>query len=137
MKNKFNILLFSLFVIITSVAFSQAPEGINYQAVLRNTVTGTVIPNSTVNVQIKIISGTASGAVIYQEIHPGLSTNQGLVNLVIGKGLPQTGTFASIPWSTGGNFFVNTAIQVGGIGAERCPIIKTVFNGLILFGDEG
>ena len=119
MKNNIKILLFSLFVIITSVAFSQAPEGINYQAVLRNTVTGTVIPNSTVNVQIKIISGTTSGAVIYQEIHPGLSTNQGLVNLVIGKGLPQTGTFASIPWSTGGNFFVNTAIQIGGVGTYQ------------------
>jgi hypothetical protein len=106
-------------IIILNISFSQAPEGINYQAVLRNTTTGTVIPNSTVNVQIKIISGTATGAVIYQEMHPGLLTNQGLVNLVIGKGLPQTGTFASIPWSTGGNFFVNTAIQVGGIGAYQ------------------
>jgi hypothetical protein len=116
MKNKFNILLFSIFILIVNITFAQAPEGINYQAVLRNTVTGTVIPNGSVNVQIKIISGTATGAVIYQEIHPGLLTNQGLVNLVIGKGLPQTGTFASIPWSTGGNFFVNTAIQIGGVG---------------------
>lgn len=116
MKNKFNILLFSIFILIGKITFAQAPEGINYQAVLRNTVTGTVIPNSTVNVQIKIISGTATGTVLYKEIHPGLLINQGLVNLVIGKGLPQTGTFASIPWSTGGNFFVNTAIQIGGIG---------------------
>jgi hypothetical protein len=106
-------------IIIINFTFSQAPEGINYQAVLRNTVTGTVIPNGSVNVQIKIISGTATGAVIYQEIHPGLLTNQGLVNLVIGKGLPQTGTFASIPWSSGGNFFVNTALQIGGIGAYQ------------------
>jgi hypothetical protein len=119
MKNKFNILLFSLFIIIGNITFAQAPEGINYQAVLRNTVSGTVIPNGSVNVQIKIISGTVTGAVIYQEIHPGLLTNQGLVNLVIGKGLPQTGTFASIPWSTGGNFFVNTAIQIGGVGAYQ------------------
>jgi hypothetical protein len=119
MKNKFNILLFSLFIIIGNITFAQAPEGINYQAVLRNTVSGTVIPNGSVNVQIKIISGTVTGAVIYQEIHPGLLTNQGLVNLVIGKGLPQTGTFNTIPWSTGGNFFVNTAIQVGGVGAYQ------------------
>jgi hypothetical protein len=112
--------LFKIIILFLSFSsLSQAPEGINYQAVLRNTTTGTVIPNSTVNVQIKIISGTASGTVVYQEIHPGLLTNQGLVNLVIGKGLPQTGTFASIPWSTGGNFFVNTAIQVGGIGAYQ------------------
>jgi hypothetical protein len=111
------------FVIITffviDFAIAQSPEGINYQAVLRNTTTGTVIPNSTINVQIKIISGTATGTVIYQEIHPGLLTNQGIVNFVIGKGLPQIGTFASIPWSSGGNFFVNTAIQVGGVGTYQ------------------
>jgi hypothetical protein len=108
-----------LFFFATNSIFAQAPEGINYQAVLRNTTTGAVLPNSTVNVQIKIISGTATGTVIYQEMHPGLLTNQGLVNLVIGKGLPQIGTFASIPWSTGGNFFVNTAIQVGGVGTYQ------------------
>jgi hypothetical protein len=119
MKIKFNILLFSIFILIGNITFAQAPEGVNYQAVLRNITTGTVIPNGSVNVQIKIITGTATGTVIYQEIHPGLLTNQGLVNLVIGKGLPQTGTFASIPWSTGGNLFVNTAIQVGGTGTYQ------------------
>ncbi len=115
-------ILFSFALLLffaTNSIFAQAPEGINYQAVLRNTTTGAVLPNSTVNVQIKIISGTATGTVIYQEMHPGLLTNQGLVNLVIGKGLPQIGTFASIPWSTGGNFFVNTAIQVGGQGTYQ------------------
>jgi hypothetical protein len=116
MKNKFNILLFSIFILIGKITFAQAPEGINYQAVLRNNSTGAVIPNSTVNVRMKIISGTATGTVIYQETHSNLTTNQGLVNLVIGKGTPNIGTFASIPWSTGGNFFVNTAIQVGGVG---------------------
>ena len=117
--NKFHVFFTAILVLTTHVLFSQAPEGINYQAVLRNTTTGAVLPNSTVNVQIKIISGTATGTVIYQEMHPGLLTNQGLVNLVIGKGLPQIGTFASIPWSTGGNFFVNTAIQVGGVGTYQ------------------
>jgi hypothetical protein len=65
--------------------FSQAPEGINYQAVLRNTTTYAVLPNSTVNVQIKIISGNAKGPVIYQEIHPNLLTNQGLMNSFYNK----------------------------------------------------
>ena len=116
MKNKFNILLFSIFILIGKITFAQAPEGINYQAVLRNNSTGAVIPNGTVNVRMKIISGTATGTVIYQETHSNLTTNQGLVNLVIGKGTPSIGTFASIPWSTGGDFFVNTAIQVGGVG---------------------
>jgi hypothetical protein len=115
-------LLFSLFLLITKITFSQAPEGINYQAVLRNTTTGTVLPNSTVNVQIKIITGTATGPIIYQEIHPGLLTNQGLVNLVIGKGLPQTvpGSviFSAIPWSSGGNFYVNTSISIAGAPSQ-------------------
>jgi hypothetical protein len=107
-----------LFFLATNSIFAQTPEGINYQAVLRNTTTGVVLPNSTVNVQIKIITGTATGPVIYQEIHPNLLTNQGLVNLVIGQGLPQTGTFASIPWSTGGNFYVNTSISIAGAPSQ-------------------
>jgi hypothetical protein len=41
------------------------------------------------------------------------------VNLVIGNGSLPIGTFASIPWSSGGNFFVNTAIQVGGVGSYQ------------------
>jgi hypothetical protein len=122
MKNNFNILLFSIFILIVNITFSQAPEGINYQAVLRNTTTGAVIPNGTVTVQIKIIIGTATGPVVYQEIHPGLLTNQGLVNLVIGQGLPQTipGTviFSAIPWSSGGNFYVNTSISIAGAPSQ-------------------
>jgi hypothetical protein len=122
MKNKFNIFLFSIFILIVNITFSQAPEGINYQAVLRNTTTGAVIPNGTVTVQIKIIIGTATGPVVYQEIHPGLLTNQGLVNLVIGQGLPQTipGTviFSAIPWSSGGNFYVNTSISIAGAPSQ-------------------
>jgi hypothetical protein len=116
MKKKINILLLSFMILIGNITFSQVPEGINYQALIRNTSSGALIPNGTVNVKIKIISGTTTGSVAYQELHNGLLTNQGLVNLVIGKGLPQIGTFASIPWSSGGVFYVNTSIQIVGSG---------------------
>lgn len=113
MKNNWTIFLFFAQLFLVLPLFAQAPEGINYQAVLRNVTTGAVIPNSTVNVRIKIVSGTPTGQVVYQELHPSLTTNQGLVNLVIGKGLPQIGVFSTVNWSSGTAFFVNTAIQIG------------------------
>jgi hypothetical protein len=116
MKNKLTSFLLVTVLFLALPIYSQAPEGINYQAVLRNVTTGAVIPNSTVNVRIKIISGTPNGQVAYQELHPGLTTNQGLVNLVIGKGLAQIGVFSAVNWSSGADFFVNTAIQIGSNG---------------------
>jgi hypothetical protein len=93
-------------------AFSQAPQGINYQAVIRNS-NGTVVTSSNVGLQFRIVQGTPSGTTVYKEKFTALTTNLGLVNVVLGQGTPLTGTFNTIYWSTG-PYFLEIAADVAG-----------------------
>jgi len=105
MKNIFLLFAFSF----SLFAFSQAPEGINYQAVMRNN-SGNLVTNSTVAIRVQIRQGTASGSAVYQERQSITTTSQGLINMVIGAGTPQVGTFNNINWAVG-PFFVNLAVD--------------------------
>ncbi len=102
------ILLF-LTLLISSISYSQSPEGINYQAVIRNS-TGNLVVTTTVAIRVQVRQTTATGTVVYQERHSVITTAQGLVNMVIGSGTPQVGTFNGINWGMG-PFFVNLAVD--------------------------
>jgi hypothetical protein len=108
-------ILISFFIVmlgITAVKAQTGLNGINYQAVARNT-NGTVLANQPVSVKISVIGGAASGAVQYQESH-SLTTNQlGLFTLQIGKGTVNTGTFAAVPWQNA-NQYLKVELAVGG-----------------------
>lgn len=102
-------IIFFLSLCLCTVAFSQAPEGINYQAVMR-TSSGSLVTNSTVAIRVQIRQGSASGTTVYQERQGITSSSQGLINMVIGAGTPQVGTFNNINWAVG-PFFVNLGVD--------------------------
>jgi len=104
---KFLFIFLSLFV--STLLFSQAPEGINYQAVMRNN-SGNLVTNSTVAIRVQIRQGSATGTTVYQERQSVASSSQGLINMVIGAGTPQVGTFNNINWAVG-PFFVNLGVD--------------------------
>ncbi len=86
-------------LLFTSRLFAQSvPQGINYQAIARNS-SGSVFVNSNVSVRTSIIEGSASGTMQYSETHQALTNQFGLFNLKIGNGTPLSGDFNSIPWS--------------------------------------
>ncbi len=58
---------------------SQSPQGIPYQAVMRN-ADGSVMASSAVNLTFMIHDGTANGTVVYQESHSLTTNAQGLVS---------------------------------------------------------
>ncbi len=90
--------LFSAIALLSAVSlFSQAPEGINYQAVARD-ATGSEMPNTACAVQVQILN--SSLAVIYQEDHSTTTNAFGLFNLVIGQGQNPTSQFSSINWAS-------------------------------------
>jgi len=104
---KYTLLFASL--LLSSVIFSQAPAGINYQAVVRNS-SGNLVVSTTVAIRVQIRQTTTTGTVVYQERHSVLTSTQGLVNMVIGNGTPQVGTFNNINWGTG-PYFVNLGVD--------------------------
>ena len=102
--------LFSLgFVLWGLVSFAQTPEGINYQAVIRNT-SGALVTNANMAIRIQIKQNSATGTVVYAERQSVISSQYGLVNFVIGQGTVLSGTFANINWSTG-NYWVSLGVD--------------------------
>ena len=114
MNIKFNIsilLLFSL-IVITGLR-AQAPNRINYQAVARNTDTGTELGNQQIFVAVKILENGPNGTIVYQENHPNVETNAfGLFSIAIGGGEVMSGTFANINWPNG-SYWLEIDIDAG------------------------
>ena len=78
----------------------QAPGGINYQSIVRD-VTGEVVADQVVGVQVMLLQGSISGIVVYSETHTPMTNTYGLVTFQIGGGTVGMGDFTSIDWSMG------------------------------------
>ena len=72
------LILFPLF------AFSQPPQKINFQSILRNT-NGEIVANKSVSLKISILSGSISGSPVYSEIHTKTTDISGLISLQTGS----------------------------------------------------
>jgi uncharacterized protein (TIGR02145 family) len=96
-------LFIALALFVTSSLLAQSPQGIPYQAVIRN-ADGSVMANSAVSLTFMIHDGTADGVVVYQESHSLTSNAQGLVSCVVGNGVVSEGNFAQINWGSGAKF---------------------------------
>ena len=83
------ILTFTFFF-ISYFGYSQAPEGINYQAVLRKS-NGQLWSNYELISIVEIVQGNISGPPVYREKHTSVTNGQGIVNYVIGGGVPNFG----------------------------------------------
>ncbi len=107
----------SLHLLITSFLFAQAPQGIPYQAVMRN-ADGTVMASSAVSLTFMIHDGSATGTVVYQESHALTSNTQGLVSCVVGNGVVSQGNFANINWG-GGAKFLHVMMGTTDLGTQQ------------------
>jgi hypothetical protein len=94
---------------LTTNSYAQAPDGINYQAVIRN-ASGTLIANTTIAIRIQVKQTSASGTIVFQERHSVTTSAQGVVNLVIGQGTLLGGNFSTINWTTG-PYFVSLGVS--------------------------
>lgn len=97
--------LYILLLVVNSL-FSQTPESLNYQAVVRDN-SGDLISNSDVGFQFNLLQGTISGTVVYSETQSLTTSNEGIVNAKIGIGTTSD-DFSNINWETGPYF-----LQVG------------------------
>ncbi|HLP50694.1 MAG TPA: hypothetical protein VK154_07390 [Chitinophagales bacterium] len=95
MKPLFNLTLL-LLLACTSVF---AGQGINYQAVARN-ASGQPIVNGTVSLKFTVHQDSPSGMVIYEETHTTPTNAFGIITVVVGGGMINTGNMDSIDWST-------------------------------------
>jgi len=89
-------ILTTVFVALISInSYPQAPAGINYQAIVRDS-DGNIRANQGVGFIFSI--ETALGSSVYTESHTTVTNEYGLVNLIIGRGTSAQ-FFNSINWS--------------------------------------
>lgn len=115
--------MISLLLFMAANAFGQVPQGINYQAVIRNNA-GNVLSGQIVEIRIHIREGTITGNAVYTETHSTFTNTYGLVNLIIGEGSVMTGVFSAIDWGGNSHFVEIEADVTGGtnyqtIGAQQ------------------
>jgi uncharacterized protein (TIGR02145 family) len=111
MKKVYTILLVAVCIAIN--VFSQVPEKMTYQAVVRNT-SDELVKNTNVGMQISVLQGSATGTAVYVETQTPTTNVNGLVTLEIGDGTAISGTFASIDWSTGVYYIKTETDPAGG-----------------------
>lgn len=113
---KKHILLLVAVVYSVFSSFAQAPDGFNYQAVLRNS-SGALMASQAVSVKLSIINGTAtSTTVLYSEVRNLNTTSQGLINIQVGSAgaASSTGSLATINWLDSNKFMKVEVDPTGG-----------------------
>lgn len=99
-------------LLLTMKLFAQAPQGINYQAVVRNS-SGATINNTAVGMRVSIRQNGPAGTIVYSESFTPTTSSLGLVNFVIGQGTVLSGTFNTIDWGNG-TYFCEIGVDAAG-----------------------
>jgi hypothetical protein len=114
MKNLFTSLLLFTALSFHFFVHAQAPNGINYQAVIR-TNTGSLASNTPVAVRVNIRQYSTTGIVVFSERHNVTTDQFGMVNFVIGTGtFLNAGPFSSINWANG-PYFLDLGVAFSGL----------------------
>jgi hypothetical protein len=106
------LLTFLLLMTVTLSVFSQSPEKMTYQAIIR-AQNNTLVLNSNVSIKILVRQGASTGTIVYQETHFVKTNNNGLVSLEIGTGSVSIGSFSAIAWEKG-PYFIETQVDAKG-----------------------
>jgi uncharacterized protein (TIGR02145 family) len=90
---------------------AQTPQGFNYQATVRNS-SGDLIVNTNVYFKFNVIQGSDTSVPIFTETHYVSTDDLGQVNLVIGQGTANLGSFSSLDWSLG-SYYLGIELDTG------------------------
>jgi hypothetical protein len=94
------ILLLAMSSLLSTLLFAQSsPEGMNYQAVARNSK-GEILANQPIALKVMLFSMQSNGKqVYYNEVHDVVTSPTGVFSLVVGKGTKESGVYENIPWA--------------------------------------
>jgi len=96
-------------LLVVNFVSAQVPQGLNYQAVVRNS-TGQVLPSAPVSIKFQIHDSIPTGTVVFQEVDTAQTNQFGLVSLVIGS----HGNLGSVNWGHGEKYLQVELDPTGG-----------------------
>ena len=107
-------------LLISGLAFSQVPQTISYQAVVRGG-NDQLLTNKQISVQISILQGSANGERIYVEVHNTTTNDYGVFAIEIGGGRSNS-RFSDIDWARGPYYLL---MEIDPEGHENYSIAGT------------
>jgi len=117
------IVFFAILALCYVSTYSQAPEKVSYQAVIRD-ASGNVRADVNIVLQLSILHGSATGTAVYTESHNVRTSAFGLVNLALGGGTVDFGTFNTIDWAAG-PYFVK--VKVDGVEYGTSQVLSVPY----------
>ena len=92
-----------------SPAFSQAPQKLNYQAIVRDVAGNPIVGGTNITVRFNIHDGSPTGTVVFTETNTAVTNQFGLITQIIGG----TSNLATVNWSNGAKY-LQVEIDVAG-----------------------
>ena len=127
--------LFLLFILATFAVMAQAPQKMTYQAVVRNSANALIVDQN-VSARISIVQGSATGTVVYAELHHVTTNANGLMTVVIGGGNVVSGSFEHINWANSPYFLKSEIDPDGGISYSITSVQQLMSVPYALFAQE-
>lgn len=121
MKKQIFTLMTAAMLFATTFVNAQAPQGFNYQAVIRDDG-GEILSSQSVTIRFTVRTGSATGTSQYQETKNLTTDEFGLVSHVVGTGTVVSGVFSNITWSSGVKYLqveANTGSGYESLGAQK------------------
>jgi len=116
MKTTIKIIATFVLLALFKVGVAQAPNGINYQATIRD-ASGILMTNQSVAFIFELRLSSASGTVVYSENQTLTTNNYGGVAAIIGQGSATIGTFSSIDWNN--QYYLNVNADGSDLGTSQ------------------
>ena len=101
--------LFLTVLVLANIAFAQAPQKMNFQALVRNS-SNELVANQNITIQVSVMD--AQNTAVYSENQNVTTNANGVATMIIGDGTPTNGSFAEIDWSAG-TYFLQTTVDFG------------------------
>lgn len=109
-----------ILVLSTFSLFAQLPQGISFQAIVRNG-NEQLVANQGIGVRISIQQGMNDTIEMYAETQSVSTTSTGMISIEIGAGNVEKGNLMEIDWSDG-NYFIQVDIDPSAAGGKNYTI---------------
>lgn len=123
------ILVLIIIMILATDVFSQLPDNISYQVVIRNT-DNVLAVKRTVGLKISILKSGPNGEAVYIETQKANTNANGLVSIQLGAGNVLKGNFSTINWAVS-NYYIKVEADING-GEQYAEQYRTSNDGQLL-----
>tara|TARA_B110000211_G_scaffold227074_1_gene281448 strand:- start:27 stop:1103 length:1077 start_codon:yes stop_codon:yes gene_type:complete len=105
--------IFTLLIVFASMlSFAQAPDLMNYQAVIRDS-NGDIVSDQQVGLRLSILKGSAGGASVHQGEYAPSTDEFGVISVQIGNPISVIGDMSTIDWGET-TYYLKTEIDIAG-----------------------